>query len=87
VILIYLVVLQNKQKKTEKLKTIRDAKQSHMEIMGPMLEDLELDLRNTIEGVYFQKTKEIINGMRVTDKNILEQKKKQANLMKESSKN
>jgi len=62
-------------KKTEKLKTIGDQKQSHMEIMGPMLEDLELDLRNTIEGVYFQKTKEIINGMRVTDKELLKQKK------------
>ena len=35
-----------------------------------MLEDLELDLRNTIEGVYFQKTKEIINGMRVTDAEV-----------------
>ena len=35
-----------------------------------MLEDLELDLRNTIEGIYFQKTKEIINGMRVTDAEI-----------------
>jgi len=74
-------------KKTEKLKTIGDQKQSHMEIMGPMLEDLELDLRNTIEGVYFQKTKEIINGMRVTDKELLKQKNRMAGLHQEASKN
>ena len=43
--------------------------------MGPMLEDLELDLRNTIEGIYFQKTKEIINGMRVTDAEIKSRQK------------
>merc|ERR1712154_696492 len=57
-----------------------DNKQSHLEIMGPMLEDLELDLRGTIEGVYFQKTKEIVNGMRVTDASIKARDKKMANI-------
>merc|ERR1712154_255172 len=51
--------------KNATLQSYADQKQSHLEIMGPMLEDLELDLRGTIEGVYFQKTKEIVNGMRV----------------------
>merc|ERR1712244_1862 len=57
-----------------------DNKQSHLEIMGPMLEDLELDLRGTIEGVYFQKTKEIVNGMRVTDASVKARDKKMANI-------
>ena len=28
--------------------------------MGGMLEDMELRIRNTIEGVYIQKTREVI---------------------------
>merc|ERR1712048_931743 len=63
-----------------------DNKQSHLEIMGPMLEDLELDLRGTIEGVYFQKTKEIVNGMRVTDASIKARDKKMANIAKSAIK-
>lgn len=65
--------------KTQRLKTIGDQKESHIEVMGPMLEDLETELRRTIEGVYFQKTKEIINGMRVTDPTI---KEKERNMVK-----
>jgi capping protein beta len=56
------------------------SKQSHLEIMGPMLEDLELNLRSTIEGIYFQKTKEIINGMRVVDAAIKERDHKLAKI-------
>lgn len=67
------------------LKTIGDSKESHIEIMGPMLEDLELDLRNTIEGVYFQKTKEIINGMRVTDAEVKQRQKKMADMGKSAA--
>ena len=63
------------------LKTIGDSRESHVEIMGPMLEDLELDLRNTIEGIYFQKTKEIINGMRVTDAEIKSRQKVSSNIL------
>jgi len=66
--------------KSATLATYADEKQSHLELMGPMLEDLELDLRGTIEGVYFQKTKEIVNGMRVTDAAIKARDKKMANI-------
>jgi len=38
--------------------------QSHIENMGPMLEEMELAVRNAIEGIYIQKTREVINGMR-----------------------
>jgi len=68
--------------KSATLQTFADSKQSHLEYMGPMVEDLELDLRGTIEGVYFQKTKEIINGMRVTDAAIKARDKKMANIAK-----
>jgi len=74
--------------KTATLKTFGgDTKQSHLEIMGEMLEDLELDLRNTIEGVYFQKTKEIINGMRVTDAEFKARDKKMADTIKSAANN
>ncbi|ETO31346.1 hypothetical protein RFI_05776 [Reticulomyxa filosa] len=72
---------------TATLKSFGDQKQSHLEIMGEMLEDLELDLRNTIEGVYFQKTKEIVNGMRVTDAEIKARDKKMADTLKSAAGN
>jgi len=37
----------------------------HIANMGRMLEDMELKVRNAIEGIYIQKTREVINGMRV----------------------
>jgi len=36
----------------------------HIANMGKMLEDIELRIRNAIEGTYIQKTREVINGMR-----------------------
>ena len=69
------------------LQTFPNFKQSHLEYMGPMVEDLELDLRSTIEGVYFQKTKEIVNGMRVTDAAIKARDKKMANIAKQTANN
>jgi capping protein beta len=36
----------------------------HVCNMGKMLEDMELRIRNAIEGIYIQKTREVINGMR-----------------------
>jgi len=36
----------------------------HIANMGKMLEDIETRVRNTIEGIYIQKTREVINGMR-----------------------
>jgi len=41
--------------------------EEHMATMGSMIEDLELSLRNAVEGIYIQKTKEIVNGMRLND--------------------
>lgn len=41
-----------------------DADSPHVANMGKMLEDMELRIRNAIEGIYIQKTREVINGMR-----------------------
>lgn len=41
-----------------------DADSPHIANMGKMLEDMELRIRNAIEGIYIQKTREVINGMR-----------------------
>jgi len=38
--------------------------QPHIANLGKMLEDMELKIRNSIEGIYIQKTREVINGMR-----------------------
>ena len=42
--------------------------QPHIANLGRMLEELELKIRQTIETIYIQKTKEVINGMRVVSK-------------------
>lgn len=50
-----------------KQKTLRlavSADQPHIVNLGGMLEDMELRLRNDIEGIYIQKTREVIDGMR-----------------------
>lgn len=39
----------------------------HLTHMGKMLEDMELSMRNAIEVIYIQKTREVISGMRVVD--------------------
>lgn len=36
----------------------------HIANMGKMLEDIELRIRNAIEGIYIQKTRQVISGMR-----------------------
>jgi len=41
-----------------------DKASPHIVHMGKMLEDTELRIRNAIEGIYIQKTREVINGMR-----------------------
>jgi len=38
--------------------------QPHIANLGKMLEEMELKIRNSIEGIYIQKTREVINGMR-----------------------
>jgi len=37
---------------------------THIANLGTMLEEMELAIRNAIEGIYIQKTREVINGMR-----------------------
>ena len=37
---------------------------THIANLGTMLEEMELSIRNAIEGIYIQKTREVINGMR-----------------------
>jgi len=39
----------------------------HIANMGQMLESMELKVRNAIEGIYIQKTREVINGMRLVN--------------------
>eukprot|EP00457_Paulinella_chromatophora_P008166 gb/GEZN01008195.1/.p1 GENE.gb/GEZN01008195.1/~~gb/GEZN01008195.1/.p1 ORF type:complete len:286 (-),score=58.94 gb/GEZN01008195.1/:571-1428(-) len=41
-----------------------DKVKGHIQHMGAMLEEMELTIRNAIEGIYIQKTREVINGMR-----------------------
>jgi len=54
-------------KQTERKMTIEDASGStHITNLGTILEDMELSIRNAIEGIYIQKTREVINGMRST---------------------
>lgn len=50
------------QQDTKRLKVDLDS--PHIANMGKMLEDMELRIRNAIEGIYIQKTREVINGMR-----------------------
>lgn len=49
---------QSTQKKKVSVET------PHVSNMGKMLEEMELRIRNNIEGIYIQKTREVINGMR-----------------------
>eukprot|EP00455_Lapot_gusevi_P045653 TRINITY_DN5874_c0_g1_i2.p2 TRINITY_DN5874_c0_g1~~TRINITY_DN5874_c0_g1_i2.p2 ORF type:complete len:176 (-),score=73.73 TRINITY_DN5874_c0_g1_i2:438-965(-) len=37
---------------------------THISNIGRMLEEVELAIRNSIEGIYIQKTREVISGMR-----------------------
>jgi len=50
-------------KQTEKERKV-DKVTNHIQNMGPILEDMELAVRNAIEGIYIQKTREVVNGMR-----------------------
>jgi capping protein beta len=56
----------NMTKHTEK-KARLDADNTHITIMGGMHEDMDLTLRNNLEGIYIQKTREVVNGMRNAD--------------------
>jgi len=58
------VDLSGSMTKQEHKKEAVSAGNSHIANMGKMLEDMELRIRNSIEGIYIQKTREVINGMR-----------------------
>lgn len=47
-----------------------DAEHPHIANMGKMLEEMESKLRNSIEGIYIQKTREVIHGMRQSNSAI-----------------
>jgi len=44
-----------------------DNEHPHIANLGKMLEDMELKIRNHIEAIYIQKTREVINGMRMVN--------------------
>jgi len=44
---------------------VLDNANTHISNMGRMLEEMELKVRNAIEGIYIQKTRDVINGMRL----------------------
>ncbi|CEG43124.1 f-actin-capping protein subunit beta-like [Plasmopara halstedii] len=37
---------------------------AHVSNMGRMVEDMEIDMRSSLDGLYISKTREVINGMR-----------------------
>jgi len=39
----------------------------HIANLGKLLEEMELKIRNSIEGIYIQKTREVVNGMRLVN--------------------
>lgn len=52
-------------KQAEKKMSVDDSQGlTHIANLGTMLEDMELSIRNAIEGIYIQKTREVVNGMR-----------------------
>lgn len=58
------VDLSGSMTKQETKKLPVNASQTHIANMGGMVEGMELRIRNAIEGIYIQKTREVINGMR-----------------------
>jgi len=52
-------------KQDERRQTVEEKEgQTHIMNLGVMIEDMELRIRNAIEGIYIQKTREVVNGMR-----------------------
>ena len=48
----------------------------HVSNIGRMVEDMEIKLRNTLEQIYFGKTKDIVNDLRsVISTTVLNQRK------------
>jgi capping protein beta len=40
------------------------AARGHVENMGSLIEDMEIECRSNLDGLYIQKTREVINSMR-----------------------
>ena len=38
--------------------------QTHIVNMGRLIEDLEISMRGSMDGIYIQKTREVVNGIR-----------------------
>jgi len=60
----------------------KDVNQGHTSIIGPMIENAELNLRNDIEGQYFGKTNSVLCGMRTNDAKLRDVRNKMANIAK-----
>jgi len=60
------VDLSGNMTKQESKKQAVSPTSPHIANLGRMLEEMELRIRNSIEGIYIQKTREVINGMRST---------------------
>lgn len=48
-----------------------DAQNTHIANMGKMIEDMEFKLRNAIDQIYFGKTKDISNELRVASTSFI----------------
>lgn len=58
-----------------------DEPQAHIANIGRIIEDMELKMRNSLQEVYFGKTRDIVNGLRSVDSLI--ESRKQAEIQKE----
>jgi len=54
--------MTKQEKKSHPIKA--NGERTHIMNLGKMLEAMELRIRNSIEGIYIQKTREVVNGMR-----------------------
>jgi len=60
------VDLSGNMTKQETKQSKVDVNAPHVTNMGKMIEDMELRIRNDIEGIYIQKTRTVLSGMRTT---------------------
>lgn len=58
----------------------------HIANMGAIVEDVELTLRNKVEGIYMQKTKQVLDGMRTSSMDQKTLREKQKRLLADAAK-
>lgn len=51
-------------RQSEKKDMAQSPEQGHLQYIGRMIEDMEIDMRSSLDNLYIQKTREIINGCR-----------------------